>query len=626
MIKPTKKSLIAITIILLIIFCLNSILVYATDTWPMFGHDPQRTGYSTSTTLNTNETKWVSYDLGSSSYAGIQQASPIIADGLVIVKSFYGITAGNITNGKQLWSYLGGGYRLSPIIDSGRIYASLGNLVCLNKTTGTLLWEFAATNPDSSEPHLLVDNGKVFVIAWKRVGTSISYPLYCLNATDGSIIWQTSGFSNYGYGNGNQIISNNILYVTTQGGLAGGTLYAINASNGFQIWNCSGAGSLPTYKDGKIFIKLNSNITCLNAITGTLTWKTPLDAEVLAIANNRLLASGQDKLYCLDATTGSRIWTFTDRVISSVAIADGKAYFTIGDPKPQNYRNTTFTCVDLTTGKPIWYYNVPDNEFSNPAISNGVVYVGASGRLYAFGKNDTITVPMSLGLSLDSDTSLIGFRVNLKGKLQGNVTSFVNQKRALSFSINDGESWNDITMVPTSSDGSYSAIWQPSATGTYLVKAYCSFTPDYPYNDPTEIETVRMLSVNSFDNQNVFSVASNSTVSALAFNSSSKELSFTVSGDNGTKGFVDLSIAKNLVTNIFDVKVYLDNVNLNYTATSTSTSWLLHFTYNHSTHNVNINLASQVPVIPEFSSSLILSLFMIVTLLISLIYFRKHKH
>ncbi len=625
MIKPTKKSLIAITIILLIIFCLNSILVYATDTWPMFGHDPQRTGYSTSTTLNTNETKWVSYDLGSSSYAGIQQASPIIADGRVIVKSYYTITAGNITNGKHLWSYTGaGGYYLSPVIDSGRIYASLGNLVCLNETTGTLLWESTVTNHFTSQYIPLFDNGKIFLVATENPRPYwIDYTFYCLNATNGSIIWQTSGFSNYANLNGNQIISNNILYATIgAGGPDGGTLYAINASTGVRLWNYSSPGTLPTYNNGKIFIKLNSNITCLDAITGTITWKTPIDAEVQAIANNRLFASGQDKFYCLNATSGTKIWDLPGKVISSAAVADGKIYFTIEN----EYRNTTFTCVNITTGKPIWNYNVPDDIFSNPAISNGVVYVHSLGRLYAFGKNDTITVPMSLGLTLDSDTSLIGFRVNLKGKLQGNVTSFVNQKIALSYSINDGASWNDITMVPTSNDGTYSAIWQPSATGTYLVKAYCSFTPDYPYDDPSEIEVVRMLSVNSFDNQNVFSVASNSTVSALAFNSTSNELSFTVSGDNGTKGFVDLSIAKSLISNIFDVKVYLDNVNLNYTVTSTSTSWLLHFIYNHSARNVNINLASQAPVISEFFSSLILSLFMIVTLLISMMYFKKHKH
>lgn len=597
----------------------------------MAGHDPQRTGYSTSTTLNTNETKWVSYDLGNSYLtdfiAGDKTLSPIIANGRVIITSDNNILAANSTNGKLLWSYdTGTTPSSSPVIESGRIYVCANNLQCLNETTGTLLWKSVFTHYWELPP--LVSNGKIFLSAYNQVGKVIYYPFYCLNATDGSVIWQIIDLRFF---LSIQIISNDILYVSvgTSAVWPGGTLYAINANTGVQIWNHSGAGIFPTYSNGKIFIKLNSSITCLDAITGALTWQAPIDAEVLAVANNRLFASGQDKFYCLNATSGLKFWDLASGlVISSASVADGKVYFTVGDTNWLPNGNTTFTCVNITTGNPIWYYHLPDNILLGSAISNGVVYVSGKDRLYAFGKNDTVTVPMSLSLSLDSETSLIGFKVILKGKLQGNVSSSVNQNIALSFSINGGQSWNDITMIPTSNDGTYSAIWQPSATGTYLVKAECSYTPDYPYDyggsTVSGVESVRMLSVNSFDNQNVFSVASNSTVSALAFNSSSKELSFTVSGETDTTGFVDVSIAKSLITNIVDVKVYLDNVNLNYTATSTSNSWLLHFTYNHSLHNVRIDLNSQGPVISEFSSS-ILSLFMIITLTTSIVYIKKCK-
>jgi hypothetical protein len=178
---------------------------------------------------------------------------------------------------------------------------------------------------------------------------------------------------------------------------------------------------------------------------------------------------------------------------------------------------------------------------------------------------------------------------------------------------------NDITAVPTSADGSYSAVWQPSATGTYIVRA--TWMPYYPYEKG---ESERMLSVNTFDEQTVFSVVSNSTLSALAFNSTSKELSFTVTGESGTTGFVDLTIAKTLIDNIADLSVHLDGASINYDSTSTTDAWLLHFTYTHSTHNVAVNLgAAETPKEPAqtltFPAWVIVVAISIVVVLIGLV-------
>jgi hypothetical protein len=92
--------------------------------------------------------------------------------------------------------------------------------------------------------------------------------------------------------------------------------------------------------------------------------------------------------------------------------------------------------------------------------------------------------------------------------------------------------------------------------------------------------------------QSYFFVKSNSTVSQLFFNSTSSELSFTVSGEPGTAGYVELTIAKSLVSSIQSVKVYLDGSQINVAITEEGDSWLLTFTYQHSTHNVMISLAT----------------------------------
>lgn len=155
----------------------------------------------------------------------------------------------------------------------------------------------------------------------------------------------------------------------------------------------------------------------------------------------------------------------------------------------------------------------------------------------------------------------------------------------LSYSVTGGETWNDIMLVNADSDGVYSATWIPSATGNYIVKAEWEGNLTFPATT-TEIN----LAVTSFEEQSVFSVTSNSTMTNLSFNSTSKELTFTVTGPTGTTGIAKVYIPESLVANIADVKVYLNNEQIDYTATSLDDSWLLHFTYLHSTHEVTISL------------------------------------
>jgi hypothetical protein len=125
-------------------------------------------------------------------------------------------------------------------------------------------------------------------------------------------------------------------------------------------------------------------------------------------------------------------------------------------------------------------------------------------------------------------------------------------------------------------------------------------------------------------------IESNSTVTSLAFNSTTSELAFVASGPSGTIGYVKVMVAKSLVSSIENVKVFLDGNQLNYEATSTTDSWLLSFTYTHSTHQVSINLATSM----DQSSFLGVQIWtwIIVTIIpilfgtCMLVYFNKYRH
>jgi hypothetical protein len=133
-------------------------------------------------------------------------------------------------------------------------------------------------------------------------------------------------------------------------------------------------------------------------------------------------------------------------------------------------------------------------------------------------------------------------------------------------------------------------IWKPSgfncskiAVDAVFIRKYCNPEPLHG-NWHTETKQTNA----------VFSVVSNSTISALTFDSTKLELSFTVTGPSGTTGFAQVTIAKTLAANIANLKVYLDGKPIEYSTTSTDDSWVISFTYTHSTHQVTVTLNPNV--------------------------------
>jgi hypothetical protein len=109
----------------------------------------------------------------------------------------------------------------------------------------------------------------------------------------------------------------------------------------------------------------------------------------------------------------------------------------------------------------------------------------------------------------------------------------------------------------------------------------------------------------------------------LAFNSTNWELRFTTSGQNGTRGYVRITIAKSLVVNITNVRVYLDGNQSEYSITSKDDSWLLTFTYTHSTHRIVVNL--DITKVPEYPSA-IMMLFLVTALLLIAVISKKRQY
>jgi PKD repeat protein len=229
-----------------------------------------------------------------------------------------------------------------------------------------------------------------------------------------------------------------------------------------------------------------------------------------------------------------------------------------------------------------------------------------------------LEIATSISISTSSSSTFIGFSVDIAGRLTDEYGNELTNEPVILYYTSYGVSaWTLITSDDTDVFGNYSATWIPTATGTFIIKA--EWAGNSTYSGASSNTTLGCV---PYKNQYVFSVESNSTVSALAFNSTDQMLSFTVSGPSGTRGYTKVTIAKSLVANATNIRVYMDGNQTQYSITSTDDSWLLTFNYKHSTHKVAVDLNAPIP---EFPSITVLLLLMLVTLIVAVIIVRRNK-
>lgn len=94
-------------------------------------------------------------------------------------------------------------------------------------------------------------------------------------------------------------------------------------------------------------------------------------------------------VYCLDASTGAKVWNYTTQggVNSSPAIAGDYVYVGGWD--------NNFYCLNASSGEQIWKYATQGHINSSPAIANGIVYIGSwDHKIYAFGVQPAADTPL----------------------------------------------------------------------------------------------------------------------------------------------------------------------------------------------------------------------------------------
>ena len=365
--------------------------------WPMFGHDPQRSGYSESPAPTTNQTLWTNtIGAGSGSH-------PAVADDKVYVAAYDGnLYCFDAATGTQTWNFTTGDALLcNPAVAEGRVYVSSldNNVYCLDAASGTKIWNYTTGGVPGSGP--VVADGKLYVGADDG-------KLYCFRADDGQVEWN--------FTTGGSVLFAAVADGKVYFGSYDRNVYCLNAASGGLIWNFTIGDEVwgsPTVADDKVYVAAyDDNVYCLDAASGTKIWNYTTGDDVYsspAVAYGKLYVGALDtNVYCLDSATGALIWNYSTggSVYGSPTVADGKVY--VGSHDRNVY------CLDAATGDFIWSYETGGQVTGSPVVANGVAYaVSGDGVVYAF----SIWVPIPEGLTigvmllLSTVAAIVGIRI-----------------------------------------------------------------------------------------------------------------------------------------------------------------------------------------------------------------------
>jgi len=139
-------------------------------------------------------------------------------------------------------------------------------------------------------------------------------------------------------------------------------------------------------------------------------------------------------------------------------------------------------------------------------------------------------------------------------------------------------------------------------------------TDNYPLMTGFGVPVEKSFNVTVGETDYVVTTLSNSTVSDLNFNETSKQLSFSVSGLAGTTGFCNITVPAELMWG--DFTLYLDDAALvedvDYVKSFNGTHYLFSVTYAHSSHVIDL---FSTEVVPDFAGWLFLPFLISTTLL-----------
>jgi hypothetical protein len=189
------------------------------------------------------------------------------------------------------------------------------------------------------------------------------------------------------------------------------------------------------------------------------------------------------------------------------------------------------------------------------------------------------TAKPTMEIYCKSTAAQSNLKVEVTGTLTYNKTGIPAASIYIGYSADSGNVWQNFTLVQTQTDGGFAAIWNPNATGNYLV------TANWEGNSTLHwVNATANLVLTPDSAGNLFSVVSNSTVTDFAYNTTAQQLSFNTNGTQGTTGYVYACIPKTLVSDSQTLGVTVDGKSVAFTSESHDDVWVISCVYTQSEH------------------------------------------
>jgi outer membrane protein assembly factor BamB len=392
----------------------------STDWWPMFHHDLNLSGFTTSSAPSSNRVLW---SVGSAEelWYDSERSSPAVVDGKLYVagmdSSYPNIATPRddmrLTERPNVENHGASG------ASSERWYEA--HMVCFNAATGETLWNRMLPGQYWIWGSPTVAKGNVYIVSSDDID-SIYCSLFCLNALSGEILWN---FQYLQYDYGTPVVVGDYVYVAglvcSQWPVCDCYLNCLNASSGILVYSTLiGSGcpiECPSVEDNRLYLSVwdrslyQSYVYCVNLSDGLVVWGRNLAGNYFGsspvLDGSSVFISGafvSEKynfsgiMWCFNALTGAEKWNYSfDGVCnawSAPAIVSGRLYFAASRMWAGGVEDGQgeVVCLDAGTGSLIWNRTLGEFLYSAVAIADGKLYVDSFDYSYGHGMLSCLNV------------------------------------------------------------------------------------------------------------------------------------------------------------------------------------------------------------------------------------------
>lgn len=198
----------------------------------------------------------------------------------------------------------GSGWPGQVAVVDDRVYFQSADsyIYCLNRSDGSVIWKFKTTDCAKSAPSVSGD---------RLVVGNLDHYVYCLNTNDGSLVWKyETGFET----DSSSSIIGDRVYVGGEDHF----YYCFNLKDGSVIFKTQLNGSMEgstTVVDGRIYADTKAGgLYCLDADDGKIIWTASLgwkSTATPAVVNDFVYTTTVNGyVFCFKKETGELVWKF----------------------------------------------------------------------------------------------------------------------------------------------------------------------------------------------------------------------------------------------------------------------------------------------------------------------------